>query len=454
MSKDLIKKPIFIVQNTESSERKREMIKILEKSNLNQKGLNSLNEFTKKLKIYKQEENDFKNFQSSSFTNKGITNSSMEDENNFDLNENSYYSSEIKEKINEKNLKDFQNIKDQLIILFNDTINNKLLEEKTKEKNKDQQKSYNKIFSSFYDEGSKYFNNKQLQEIYNEILEIEINEYFKFLNSLEFISPSYKLQYLYFFKKAKNKEIKKFIKFSDSRDNIIKRDIFNKNNNEIIQYLKNIPRVMKNKKNKNRKICFHCLQYYNKLSKHIFSTFNNKCCKKLYKYIIKEKKFENQMKYFVHIIKFAKQYYRAYRNKDIIKEITLMVKKTNIQIPLKNFNDYNQFFKLIYIKEFGYYFKKTLDKLSQYKTIYEINLNKIFKSLLNKLDDKNITISEEEEDEKEDKILREKYENYILHNSKIKDEKNNKNSNISNNYPTSIIYSQKSILEKDYVIFN
>ena len=131
-----------------------------------------------------------------------------------------------------------------------------------------------------------------------------------------------------------------------------------------------------------------------------------------------------------------------------------MVKKTNIQIPLKNFNDYNQFFKLIYIKEFGYYFKKTLDKLSQYKTIYEINLNKIFKSLLNKLDDKNITISEEEEDEKEDKILREKYENYILHNSKIKDEKNNKNSNISNNYPTSIIYSQKSILEKDYVIFN
>ena len=211
---------------------------------------------------------------------------------------------------------------------------------------------------------------------------------------------------------------------------------------------------MKNKKNKNRKICFHCLQYYNKLSKHIFSSFNNKYCKKLYKYIIKEKKFENQMKYFVHIIKFAKQYYRAYRNKDIIKEITLMVKKTNIQIPLKNFNDYNQFFKLIYIKEFGYYFKKTLDKLSQYKTIYEINLNKIFKSLLNKLDDKNITISEEEEDEKEDKILREKYENYILHNSKIKDEKNNKNSNISNNYPTSIIYSQKSILEKDYVIFN
>ena len=465
MSKDLKKLPIFIVEKKLQPERKRKIryLKQLEKTNKKKNKINILNQsnqFPIKFKVQKisesQEDNEFRKNQSSSFLSQGITIPSIEDEKNIKnlnflgLNENLYDSVNLIEnkiiKTKEKYKKDN---KDKLVILISEkNNNNKFLGKKRKKISKIRSNNiyYNTIlytiFSTFYNEGSKYFEKGTLISLFNEVLENEINEYSGFLHSLDYISNSNKLKYLNYFKNEKINESNKFLKYTQEQKNSDNNIVIHKNKKKIIQFLKEIPKKIKIKKNKNKTICLHCLKYYNKYSEHIFSSFQNKYCKKIYEHIINEKKFETQIIFFVDLLKYAKKYFSAYKNEDIIKEINLIIKKKKINIPLKNINDYYKFFQEIYISEFGYYFNKSLKKLSKYTTIYEDNLNKIFKSEIKKLKEK---INNKSNENVKKRILKNK-----INNSKknIKEKKLNLES--LNNKIKKINY-QKSILEKDYV---
>ena len=305
----------------------------------------------------------------------------------------------------------------------------------------------NNIFSVFYKEGSKYFEKGILLNLFNEYLENEINEYSKYLHSLDYISNSNKLKYLNYFKNEKINESNKFLKFSQEKEqkNSINNIVINKNKKKIIKYLKEIPKKINTKKNKNKIMCLHCLKYYNKFTEHIFSSFQNKYCKKLYEHIINEKKIDTQMRLFIDILKYSKKSFSAYKNEDIIKEINLIIKKKKINTPLKNINDYFKFFREIYISEFGYYINKSLKKLSKYTTIYEDNLNTIFKSEIKKLKEKIIHIKKKDENTKKI-ILKKKFDNSnkYIQEKKVKIELLNFNT-------IKKINCQKSILEKDYV---
>ena len=327
--------------------------------------------------------------------------------------------------------------------------------------------------------------------IFNEVYDKDIENFKNFLFSLYFISKEHFDFYLKNYNDKINIEKVNLLKFLNlkniSNDNLE----YQKKENLFInkkQELKTLIEEHYLNKRLKKSICLHCLKYFNNVGDHIFRIREKKstCCEIVRKNILNVNTLNEQLDFFVELIKYTRKKTKNQSNEEIKENIRKILKKN------KDENKINDKKSIIDICEklYSFYFKKYKKNSPKKKIkIKKTNLINSFKKE-NQIQDKKVKkIENEIEKDKTEWGTEQKigiksndnkynFDNNIFNNNNNEDDdfnihqltiKNQKlddfnfdNNNVNSEFEMSeeeklnesYILIIKSILEKKYQLFN
>ena len=304
--------------------------------------------------------------------------------------------------------------------------------------------------------------------LFNEVYDNEILSFKNFLSSLIFISKEHYNFYLnnYYHKiKIEKDNLLKFFRGKNIENDININNEFIYNKEELEKLIEKF--FISKKLNKN--ICLHCLKYFNNVGDHIFRIREKKstCCEIARNNILNGNNLNEQLDFFVELIKLTRRKIKEQSNEEIKENIRKLLKKNN---KINDNQSIIDFCKKIYCLYFRKNKKYSLKKNKIKKNIkLEIKKEKILEKEFD------IDLEEKTEYGTEKKLEKKKEErNYFnneeedinIHQLTIKNhhlddlnyEINNNNSEFELNEDEKINESYiliiKSILEKKSQLFN
>ena len=331
--------------------------------------------------------------------------------------------------------------------------------------------------------------------IFNEVYDKDIENFKNFLLSLYYISKEHFDFYLNNYKdkiKIEKKNLVKFLNLKNISNDILE---YQKKENLFINKKEELKTLIEEhyiKKRLKKSICLHCLKYFNNVGDHIFRIREKKstCCEIVRRNILNVNSLNEQLDFFVDLIKYTRKKIKNQSNEEIKENIRKLLKKTKDENKINDKKSMIDFCENLY----SFYFKKIKknspkkkDKIKQNHLLLKKSSNKKQIKVHNKIKKK---IENEIEKEKtvwgtEQKIgiksneNKYKFDNNIFHfnnqedddinihqltikNQKLDDFNFENNNNVNSEFEMSedekinesYILIIKSILEKKFQLYN